>query len=328
MSDLRDARLKKALDAAPDADARPADAVREAILHKARLTAAASGPATTRRLRWWMAAGRPWNSALATAGAVAFVGVLVWNQGLLEQHPEEPGPVAAVPKAAPAPAASAAVAVPRATSGETAGGVVQERKRELRPRPPVPKVLAPTSVPQASVPARMESVPAPTQDSAAAPAPSLARPAPPAPALAYAPPPPPPAAPAPVMSARAVQEPRFDMTVSGSAVAQAWTALRLLTPQGPVLIPREQLPAGAEDLLMKALRSPARDEAAASGALAQGLNDNSPALRLELLLGEHLVGRLEFGANELRWTPAGQPTRVLRPGELAALRKALEAAAK
>ena len=188
--------------------------------------------------------------------------------------------------------------------------MLQERKRAAAPKAAAPAPpLVPVPVPPSTVSARAESMP--SQDRAT-----------PAPSPAYAPPQAP--APAPVAAARAAREPRFDVTVSGSAVVQSWTALRLSGPGGPVLVPRDQLPAGVAELLAKALRTPARDEAA-SGALAQGLSD-SAALRVELLLGEHLVGQLEFSAGELRWTPAGQSTRILRPGDLAELRKALEAA--
>ena len=345
MSDLRDARLKKALDQAPDGDARPSEAVRETILHKARLTAAAASP---RRPGWLWGFSRPWNSALATVGLLAFVSVLVWNQGLLEQHPEELSPAPAVPAAQPA-----SVAIVPAPAMPEAMEVMPEPKLKSAPRqapamkkPELPAIEVPPPVvsPKLEQPIQIQ----PSQDSAASPPPLLQKPVapPPPPAAAYVPAPvpapvaapvaapapapafAPPPTPAPVAGARAAQEQRLQgsVSVSGSAIVQAWTALRLPASDGPVLVPRDQLANGVAELLIKALRSPARDEAA-SGAPLQGLTAGAErVLQVEMLMGEQVVGRLEFEASELRWTPAGQPTRVLRPAELAALRKALEAA--
>jgi len=319
MSDLRDARLKKALDQAPDEDARPADAVREAILHKARLTAAAA--ATPRRARWGGTFGRPWNSALATFGVVAFVGVLVWSQGLLEQHPEEYATVAA-----PRPAAPASVAV---LAQPSAPLEALRAAPERKPASLLPKARAPQAVAEPQPPVATGQLAMPTQDAAVAVPPQASPPSPAAPAdRAFAPTiphpaaalplaSPAPAAPAPQLAARAAaQEQRSD---AARGPAQGWTALLVSTPQGAIRLSREQLPAEVAVLLsgVGAEMKPEAGDAQMSEAVE---------LRVELLWGQWVLGTLELGRTQVRWNEPGRPPSMARPVHLAELRALLQAA--
>lgn len=79
----QDARLKKALEQAPDAQARPAAATRDAIL-KAAHDAVAPAPTTPPPAPWWKRAlnalfgssHMPWNAAFATLLVAGFIGLL------------------------------------------------------------------------------------------------------------------------------------------------------------------------------------------------------------------------------------------------------------
>ena len=111
---LRDARLRKALEHAPDAHAAAPAAIREAILRQAR-DAAAPIPAPTPTVLpspWWKRmlgspprAARPWNTAFASVLLAGVVVGLWWDR-------EVPGPqpdasTRDVPAAMPAPAPAA-----------------------------------------------------------------------------------------------------------------------------------------------------------------------------------------------------------------------------
>ena len=133
MTELRDARLKKALEAAPDADVRPAPSVAQAILTAARnvLPTAVPKKAPT---RWWLLLWQsmgqprsPWGAAFATVLVAVLVTVMWVREPIPDAQPiappaspvtpatDEPNgapPVAAAPApaVAPAPAAPAPVA--------------------------------------------------------------------------------------------------------------------------------------------------------------------------------------------------------------------------
>ncbi|HSW08740.1 hypothetical protein [Aquabacterium sp.] len=128
MTGLRDARLHKALESAPDGDMRPAERVRREILAKAHQAVA---PASA--VPWWKAlwesAGRrnsPWNAAFATLVIAGFVTVLWFDREVPGPLPETtqagaPVPSAAtpappVPPAAPAPTSAAETASPATTA--------------------------------------------------------------------------------------------------------------------------------------------------------------------------------------------------------------------
>ncbi|MES3002046.1 MAG: hypothetical protein V4787_15250 [Pseudomonadota bacterium] len=115
MSDLRDARFRKALEHAPDADLRPGEAVRRQILARARDAVREARPAPWWRALWAPAGQRmPWNAALATIAVASLITVLWHDRQVPDARPE----AAVVSGSLPAPAASSAVlsvAVPAAS---------------------------------------------------------------------------------------------------------------------------------------------------------------------------------------------------------------------
>lgn len=126
MSDLRDARLRRALESAPDADQRPNQETRRAVLEAAR-KASAPPPRASWWARLWQRMGErslPWNAALATVVLATLVIVLWREREIPGARPDvaptsEPAPVAQAPAAAPpaqpaTPAAPPPKAAPRA----------------------------------------------------------------------------------------------------------------------------------------------------------------------------------------------------------------------
>jgi hypothetical protein len=132
MSDLRDARLRRALESAPDADQRPDQETRRAVLEAAR-KAVAPPP----RVRWWARLWQgmgerslPWNAALATVVLATLVTVLWREREIPAARPEvappsEPAPTAQAPAMAP-PAQPVAPAAPPAKAAP-----VRERRAEV-----------------------------------------------------------------------------------------------------------------------------------------------------------------------------------------------------
>lgn len=120
MTGLRDARLHKALESAPDGDLRPAERVRREILAKAHQAVAPASAAP-----WWKAvwesAGRrnsPWNAAFATLVIAGFVTVLWFDREVPGPRPETTQADAPVPSAAtPAPSVPAAAPAPAPATG-------------------------------------------------------------------------------------------------------------------------------------------------------------------------------------------------------------------
>jgi hypothetical protein len=100
MSELRDARLQRALESAPDAHQLPRPGTRVAISHAARKAlASADAPAASWWRRLWLDSGQPrmpWNAAFASVLLASLV-TLLWREQ------ESAVPVDA-PSAAPAPA--------------------------------------------------------------------------------------------------------------------------------------------------------------------------------------------------------------------------------
>lgn len=130
MDDLHDARLRRALDHAPDRDAMPAPHTREAILKVAHNFAAASAPAAqagraTGAAPWWRRllggdgprSRMPWNAAFATVLVATFVTVL-WHRepvpdARLDGEAQVTGaPASAPPMPVPAPSAEAPAVEP------------------------------------------------------------------------------------------------------------------------------------------------------------------------------------------------------------------------
>ena len=111
MTELRDARLKKALEAAPDADVRPAPSVAHAIRTAARNALPTPLPkeaSVSWWLRLWQSTGQP-RSAWGAAFATVLVAVLVTVMWVREPIPDvRPIAPTAAPTATPAtPAADA-----------------------------------------------------------------------------------------------------------------------------------------------------------------------------------------------------------------------------
>lgn len=127
MSELRDARFRKALESAPDEDLRPREATRMAIRQHAHRAARPGALA-----RWWqLLAGRsggspvPWQAALATV-AVATLVTLLWHDR------ETPGARPDSESAAPAMPAVDAAAPPQATApaSEPAPAAAPQRRAD------------------------------------------------------------------------------------------------------------------------------------------------------------------------------------------------------
>jgi hypothetical protein len=111
MNELRDARLRKALESAPDANARPDARVRRNILAKAHEALVPARPAPWWQ-RLWQSSGQPrtpWNAAFATMALATLVTVLWHDREVPDARPEAV-PATAPPVEAPAPAAPVAPA--------------------------------------------------------------------------------------------------------------------------------------------------------------------------------------------------------------------------
>jgi len=112
MTELRDARLKQALDAAPDADARPVPAVADAIRAAARQALpkqAVATPVPEGFAPWWQrlwqstASPRaPWNAAFATVLVAVLVTVLWVREPIPDARPLATAPETS-PVLAPVP---------------------------------------------------------------------------------------------------------------------------------------------------------------------------------------------------------------------------------
>jgi hypothetical protein len=312
---LRDARLRHALEHAPDAQAAPAEATRAAILrHAHAAVAVAAPPAAAAGVPWWArlaralaGAGRPWNAGFATVLLACAVAGLWWERDVPGPAPDAPSPAPAMP--APAP-------VPREAPERTdSTAPAREPGADAGAAPPRPAPSAKLSAPsrarsetqeraQAQAQAQSQSQARPqtpsqvpplrAESDAAEPAPAPA--APPArdpagltvhrgarPLAAEAPRPGAAAAPAPMAAPAAPPD------------AHAWSALRL-QPAGAAARTRSSLPADVQQAIDGLLRS---------GATAVPADD--PVLARIALLHEGglVLGVLELGRYSVRWVPAG-----------------------
>lgn len=172
---LRDARLHKALEHAPDAHAAAPAAIREAILRQARHVAAPTPASATAAspLHWWRRllgspprARRPWNTAFASVLLAGVVVGLWWDREVPGPQPDTgmrdlpaatAPPVTDTPTPSAPPAQTPAPAPPPQAAGTDARDASQ-------PRPPAPataperretsKATAPDAMPPpAAVPA-------------------------------------------------------------------------------------------------------------------------------------------------------------------------------
>lgn len=320
MTELRDARLRRALEAAPDAQAQPPQATREAVR-----AAAAQALRKPRAQPWWkrlFAGGgerMPWNAAFATLVLATLVTVLWQGQDVpgLREEPAEAAPAEAptagastpapvpAPPTTPAPAQQDAAAPTAKPRQAKAAGELRQRKAE----PPV--ILRGQGAPEPAIQdrsaAREEApaaaAPGPVAPQAPAPAPApVARAAPAAPAAA--------AAPAPereqaaalaAQRARAesaarsaqVESPRF----SAAADWRQWSQVRIASDGRAVVLQREQ----AAELARLV------DQLASAAGQAPGAQQLP--LRLELRHQGAVLAVLEADASQMRWSVRGQAPR-------------------
>lgn len=339
MTELRDARLRKALEEAPDAQLRPPDRTRAAIL------AAAHDGVRPGWRRWWGAgtrSGTPWAAAFATL-ALATLVIVMWEgqevpgtsaeqQVAVAPRAEAPAPV---PAPAPQPAVQPAPAVAPAPAAAPALATLPAPSVRMAPAPRV--APAPAPVPQPGPAPATGVAPAPWPAPAAAPQPqipeaaadALAKAAPAESRVAAAPPPPAaapaaaPAAPPPVPAAAAAPAQRQAAPAPPAAVLRAapgslpWTQVRIESGGRSVVVPRMQ--AGELATLVTSMLASASDEAERGPAAS---------LRLELAQGDEPAGVLELVGDRWRWTSLREPrgARILRaePGVAAALREEAE----
>lgn len=172
MTDLRDARLQKALDAAPDAGARPPPGIAGSIRAAARSTLAPAKPIVA-PVPWWQRLwagtgkpGAPWGAAFATV----LLGVLVTALWIDKPVPDAQ-PVASAPvPASAAPPAPVPVAAPDAPKTNQEAKANREEPAKLADR--APAKVPPQTQPPVAVAAATPAAPPPASD--AAPAPSAA----------------------------------------------------------------------------------------------------------------------------------------------------------
>lgn len=160
MTQLRDARLREALEQAPDASMRPPARTREAIHAAAH---AALQPAWR---RWWASSGQRtgWSAAFATVLLAGFVTLLWRGEDVPQAEPPPPPSASRVPAPAPArlpevaaPATAPARSAPPPSRSEKAAAMQdaqQQRQRQQRARE------APPPPPERSLQERQAAAPA------------------------------------------------------------------------------------------------------------------------------------------------------------------------
>lgn len=328
MTELRDARLRKAMDEAPDATLQPQQRTREAI------RAAAHGAVQPAWRRWWTrsgGSGMPWTAALATIALATLVTVMWEGREVPGARTEAdvvaaaPAPAAGpVPQELPAPAAAPAPAPLPVPATRAERPESSQREQRARAAPAAPAPVAPAA------PGRAPAAPAPVLPDAAGSSDMLARTVPAAeearaaaaaptpPSVAAAAPPPPMAAPLPAPAAQRQAAPAAPTAaLRASPASLPWTQVRIESGGRSVVIPRAQageLPA----LVMTMLASPSEEPTTSA----------PPTLRLELAQGDEAAGVLELVGDHWRWTRLrdARQTRALRPepGVAAALRTEAE----
>lgn len=301
----RDARLKKALESAPDEAARPADAVREAILNQARATAA--HPKPRKPARRWFDLAAPWNSALASLFLIGFVTVLWTTQKPPPETLQVQAPARAQrPASVPAPSPDSS---PAATKPEAAAKPPPLQTINV---PRVPKLLPPVRV--AESPVALAVAPPPLPPPVAVPRAAL--PAAPAPApgaavsrLAAAAP-----------ASAAGSAPQYVSVMGSRARARAetaWTELLVLEPAGSARWTPNQLPGEIVAQIQSMLDATPPDDA------SQDAKPEPPQMRLQVKHGEQLLGYLELGPTTARWISIDGRAVLTRPQGLAELIEAL-----
>lgn len=342
MTQLRDARLRRALEAAPDAQAQPPQATRDAVR-----AAAVQAVRKPRPLPWWkrlFAGGgdrMPWNAALATVAVATLVTVLWQGREVpdLREGPaygvpaEAPGAGASAPAASPAAAASSAPAAPpaqqdtaaAASKAKQARGPAELRQRKAEPPPPVilrgqgapepaiqDKAVAREEAPVAAAAPAPAPAPAPAAEPAPAP-PVAAAPRATAPAAAAAPRPAAPAAPA----APAMQ--REQATALAAQRARAESAARSAQPESPRLSAAADWRQWSQVRIALDGRAAVleRDQAMGLANLVEQLvpaAGDAPVahqlpLRLEFRHQGAVLAVLEADEFQMRWSARGQAPR-------------------
>ena len=348
---LRDARLARALEHAPDTlePAQPAAAMRDAILRAAHaaVDTPQTHPAAPPGRGWragvasvWnrlMGTGRmPWNAALATVLLAGFI-TLLWRDEPVPSAQTDP-PIAASPPRADQPTQ---VAAESARSADSAGPAADSTAKQKTQEPSANRDVAPAAKPErarrsqeGSAPLIMEMPPVATAPPMAAAPPAPAAPAAPAPALpaaemAQAAPPAQASAPSIAPERAMPQEKslaarRLAAVAAAGGVPQDWTELRgadgvAVARGGTGELPR----------LLESLRA----EAAAPDARADGLaraegEAAAPVVRVDLLRAGQLLGSLELAGRRWRFIPppgGGAASQgVLAEAEAQALRAAMQ----
>ena len=351
---LRDARLARALEHAPDTlePAQPAAAMRDAILRAAHaaVDTPQTHPAAPPGRGWragvagvWgrlMGTGRmPWNAALATVLLAGFI-TLLWRDEPVPSAQTDP-PIAASPPRADQQNEAAAESARSADSAGLAADSAAKQKTQEPSANRANRDVAPAAKPErarrsqeGSAPLIMEMPPVATAPPMAAAPPAPAAPAAPAPALpaaemAQAAPPAQASAPS-IAPERAMSQEKSLAARRSAAVAAAggvpedWTELRgadgvAVARGGTGELPR----------LLESLRA----EAAAPDARADGLaraegEAAAPVVRVDLLRAGQLLGSLELAGRRWRFIPppgGGAASQgVLAEAEAQALRAAMQ----
>ena len=339
---LRDARLARALEHAPDTlePAQPAAAMRDAILRAAHAAVETpqAHPVATRGRGWragvagvWgrlMGTGRmPWNAALATVLLAGFI-TLLWRDEPVPSAQTDPPIAASLPRADQQKEATAE----SARSTDSAGLAADSAAKQKTQKPSANRAnrdVAPAAKPErarrsqeGSAPPVMEMPPvatAPAAPAPASPAAEMAQAAPPAQASA------PSIAPERAMpQEKSLAARRLAAVAAAAGVPQDWTELRgadgvAVARSGTGELPR----------LLETLRA----EAAAPDARADGLaraegEAAEPVVRVDLLRAGQLLGSLELAGRRWRFTPqpgGGAASQgVLAEAESQALRAAIQ----
>ena len=339
---LRDARLARALEHAPDTlePAQPAAAMRDAILRAAHAAVETpqAHPAAPPGRGWragvagvWdrlMGTGRmPWNAVLATVLLAGFI-TLLWRDEPVPSAQTDPPIAASLPRADQQKEATAESARSTDSAGLAADSAAKQKTQEPSANR-ANRDVAPAAKPErarrsqeGSAPPVMEMPPvatAPAAPAPASPAAEMAQAAPPAQASA------PSIAPERAMpQEKSLAARRLAAVAAAGGVPQDWTELRgadgvAVARGGTGELPR----------LLESLRA----EAAAPDARADGLaraegEAAAPVVRVDLLRAGQLLGSLELAGRRWRFTPqpgSGAASQgVLAEAEAHALRAAMQ----
>lgn len=301
MTAWRDARLKKALDHAPDAAPAIAPTLQAAIKRAAHAAVAPQAQRPSFWARLWPtgSAAGPWPAALASLALASLVTLLWHGQPLPDATPESSRAVAVAmaPQSSPPPSALPAANQAKADTPAAEPSPTPPRRREAvrssAPQPaPAPPAAPPTAVADAAVPAPAaeptvalaKAAPAPpSSEAAGASVERMAR----APRVAAA----------PVAGAA-------PMALSDAALWAGWTEVRVLSGGESKAWPRSQ-----------AVGLNPRLQAVVVGLVASSDVSEGPAdLVLELGRPGLRLARLVVTGNVARWTVGEGATALVRSG--------------